>query len=146
MSNRPMVDPNTAGQNYVNGMRTKGVENYKKGIQRLTVSPTQLAKAQKGKMLANTMAAIQDGRWEQGLDKISLQQYQQLAGTKGAANILTGATAAQGKVSAYLSSKGAQIQALRDQIAEARRQGANGKRLSEMWQDGIRQINGLPPQ
>ncbi len=56
--------------------RLKGaVTDIQAGIDAVDVSPAEKAIAKKEKMLQNVTAAIQDGRWEKGLAKVTLQDW-----------------------------------------------------------------------
>lgn len=56
--------------------RTKAaVEDVVAGVGRVTESPAVAAIAKKEKMLANLTASVQDGRWERGLSRVTLQDW-----------------------------------------------------------------------
>ena len=68
-----------------------------KGVQQVTVSPTEQAARKKDKMLQNLTKAVNDGSWEAGLRRVSLQDWQQAMVQKGIARIPQGAQAATNK-------------------------------------------------
>lgn len=80
---------------------SQATEDVRKGIQRLTVNPCELAAAKKDKMLQNVTAAIQDGRWENGLKRVSLDDWKNKALNVGVGRIAAGIAAAKDKVIAF---------------------------------------------
>ena len=77
------------------------VEDVRKGIDRVTVNPCELAAAKQEKMLANLTAAVNDGRWKAGLQRVSLEQWKDKAKNVGAGRIASGINAAKAKVIAF---------------------------------------------
>jgi len=77
------------------------VEDVRKGIDRVTVNPCELAAAKKEKMLANLTASVNDGRWEAGLRRVSLVEWKDKAKNVGAGRIASGINAAKAKVIAF---------------------------------------------
>ena len=77
--------------------------DIQKGVNAVTVAPSQRAIAQKAKMRQNILAAIDNGSWENGLKNVSLSDWQQAFIQKGIPRITQGATAAQSKVANFHS-------------------------------------------
>jgi len=77
------------------------VEDVRKGIDRVTVNPCELAAAKQEKMLANLTAAVNDGRWANGLKRVSLADWKDKAKNVGAGRIASGINAAKAKVIAF---------------------------------------------
>jgi hypothetical protein len=77
------------------------VADVQKGIDRVTVNPCELAAAKKDKMLAGITAAVQNGTWERGLRRVSLDQWKKAARDIGATRIASGINAAKDKVIAF---------------------------------------------
>jgi len=77
------------------------VEDVRKGIDKVTVNPCELAAAKQAKMLANLTAAVNDGRWANGLKRVSLEDWKRKARDVGAGRIPAGITAAKEKVIAF---------------------------------------------
>lgn len=77
------------------------VEDVRKGIDRVTVNPCELAAAKQEKMKANLVAAIDDGRWAAGLKRVTLEQWKDKAKNVGAGRIASGINAAKDKVIAF---------------------------------------------
>lgn len=77
------------------------VEDVRKGIDRVTVNPCELAAAKQEKMLANLTASVNDGRWAAGLNRVSLAMWKDKAKNVGAGRIASGINAAKAKVIAF---------------------------------------------
>ena len=77
------------------------VEDVRKGIDRVTVNPCELAAAKQEKMRTNLNAAIDDGRWAAGLKRVSLAEWKDKAKNVGAGRIASGINAAKAKVIAF---------------------------------------------
>ena len=77
------------------------VEDVRKGIDKVTVNPCELAAAKQEKMLANLTAAVNDGRWAAGLKRVSLEEWKDKAKNVGAGRIASGINAAKAKVIAF---------------------------------------------
>lgn len=77
--------------------------DIQRGINRVDVSPTQKAAAKKDKMLANVTAAIQNGKWEAGLQRVTLADWKKAATEKGIPRISAGVQNAGPKVQQFAS-------------------------------------------
>jgi len=77
------------------------VEDVRKGIDRVTVNPCELAAAKQEKMLTNLTASVNDGRWAAGLKRVSLAEWKDKAKNVGAGRIASGINAAKAKVIAF---------------------------------------------
>jgi hypothetical protein len=73
------------------------------GINRVDTAPTQLAASKKDKMLANLTAAVQSGKWEAGLNRVTLAEWKKNAIEKGIPRIAQGAAGAGTKVTNFAS-------------------------------------------
>ncbi len=80
---------------------TASVEDIRRGIDRVTVNPCELAVAKKDKMLANLTASVVDGRWERGLARVSLEDWKTKTRDVGVGRIAAGIQAAGPKVEAF---------------------------------------------
>lgn len=79
--------------------RTKAaLDDIRRGVDAVTDSPTKLAAAKKDKMRANILASIDDGSWENGLNRVSLEEWKTLMRDKGVNNIPGGLDAAADKI------------------------------------------------
>ena len=79
------------------------VPDIQRGIERLTVSPTEQAAKKKDKMKLNINDAIDSGRWERNLRKVTLEAWRQKAVQKGLPRISTGIDGAAEKVRDFAS-------------------------------------------
>lgn len=77
------------------------VEDIRRGIDRVTESPMEKAIAKKEKMLTNLTAAVNDGRWERGLKRVSLEDWKTKTRDVGVGRIAAGIQAASSKVIAF---------------------------------------------
>lgn len=80
---------------------TAAVEDVRKGIDKVTINPCELAAAKQAKMLANLTASVNDGRWAAGLKRVTLEAWKAKARDIGAARIPAGILAAKEKVIAF---------------------------------------------
>ncbi|MCP3678969.1 MAG: hypothetical protein GY782_01195 [Gammaproteobacteria bacterium] len=80
---------------------TASVEDIRRGIDRVTVNPCELAAKKKDKMLANLTASVNDGRWEKGLLRVTLEQWKGKTRDVGVGRIAAGIQAAAAKVEAF---------------------------------------------
>ncbi len=77
------------------------VEDIRRGIDRVTESPTEKAAAKQDKMLANLTASVQNGKWAAGLKRVSLEDWKKKARDVGVNRISAGIDAAATKVTAF---------------------------------------------
>jgi hypothetical protein len=78
-------------------------EDIRAGVQRVNVAPTQLAAQSADKMLAKVTEAVQNGKWQDGLQRVSLAQWQSAVLTKGLPRIAQGAQAGQSRMAQFMS-------------------------------------------
>jgi len=76
-------------------------EDMRRGIDRVTESPTSKAAAKQDKMLANLTASVQSGKWKQGLERVSLEDWKTKARDVGVNRVAAGIDAAKSKVIAF---------------------------------------------
>lgn len=77
------------------------VEDVRKGIDRVTENPCEKAAAKKDKMLTNLTAAVNSGKWEAGLKRVSLEDWKKAARDIGVNRIAAGIDGAKSKVIAF---------------------------------------------
>lgn len=77
------------------------VEDVRKGIDRVTENPCEKAAAKKDKMLANLTRAVNDGKYEAGLKRVSLDEWKRKARDIGVNRIAAGIDGAKEKVVAF---------------------------------------------
>jgi len=80
---------------------TAAVEDVRRGIDRVTVNPCELAAAKQEKMLANLTKAVTDGRWAAGLKRVTLDDWKTKTRDVGANRIAAGIAASADKVIAF---------------------------------------------
>lgn len=79
--------------------RLKGAtEDIRRGVERVTEAPTLKAAAKVDKMRTNLNKAIDDGKWERGLKRVSLEDWKTKMTVKGIGRIATGIDDAAPKV------------------------------------------------
>lgn len=82
--------------------RLKGaVEDMRRGIDKVTESPTEKAAAKQDKMLSNLTRAVQDGKWAAGLKRVSLDDWKKKARDLGVNRVAAGIDDAKNKVIAF---------------------------------------------
>lgn len=74
------------------------LEDIRTGVSRVDVAPTQLAAKKKEKMKTKLNEAIDKGKWERNLQKVTLQEWQEKIINKGIPRISGGIDAARAKV------------------------------------------------
>ena len=79
------------------------IQDLKDGVDTVTEAPSAAAVAKQDKMRANMLAAIDDGRWANGLSKYTLAQWKQDMKTKAADRIPGGADAGQPRMREFMS-------------------------------------------
>lgn len=78
-------------------------EAMKAGVAAVTVAPTQQAAAAKDRWIAGIQRSAAEGTYEQGLNAVTLQDWQRSMVDKGVTNMQTGARTAQPKVQKFLT-------------------------------------------
>lgn len=74
------------------------IEDVRRGIDRVTESPTEKAAAKQDKMLMNLTAAVNSGKWAAGLKRVSLDDWKRKARDIGVNRIAAGIDGAKEKV------------------------------------------------
>jgi len=77
-------------------------ESMKLGVLSVTDSPCAKAAQQADRYVAGVQAAVASGKWQNALNGITLQSWQQSMITKGIPRMAQGVAAAQPKVQAFL--------------------------------------------
>ncbi len=77
--------------------------DIKRGIERVTESPTVAAARQETKMVDNLTAAVSNGKWRRGLERVSLEDWRSKALNKGLQRIPAGVDEAGKKVESFHS-------------------------------------------
>ncbi len=77
--------------------------DIKRGIERVTESPTVAAARQEQKMVDNLNASVVSGKWRRGLERVSVETWRQRALNKGLPRIAAGVEEAGKKVEDFHS-------------------------------------------
>lgn len=77
------------------------IPDIQAGIQKVTENPMQKAATKKAKMLQNVTEAVQSGKWEAGLRRVSLDEWKQKFTEKGVNRIAQGIDSSKDKVVAF---------------------------------------------
>ena len=97
--------------------RLKGsLEDIRRGIARVSVSPTEQAALAKDRMQTNLDAAIDSGKWEEGLRRVSLQDWKEKTSNVGVNRIAAGIDAATTKNTAMATRLLAAVDAAADEV------------------------------
>uniref|UniRef100_A0A6M3XL12 Uncharacterized protein n=2 Tax=viral metagenome TaxID=1070528 RepID=A0A6M3XL12_9ZZZZ len=82
--------------------RLKGaVDDMRRGIERVSESPTAKAANKKDKMRSNINASIDSGKWERGLRRVPLEEWKGKMINKGLGRVATGIDEAAPKVRSF---------------------------------------------
>ncbi len=99
------------------GQRLQGAsESIKQGVNNVTVSPTEKAAQAKDKYLQGVQQAAAEGRYEDGLRKVSLQDWQRAMTEKGVANLQNGVRAGVQNMEKFLREFLPYAQQVSDQV------------------------------
>lgn len=98
----PKTSPAEAATKWA-GRLAGSTAEIQSGVQRVKEAPTQKAAKQKAKMLQNLTRAVQNGKWEKGLNRVSLSEWQRATIEKGIPRIAQGAEGARSKVQSFYS-------------------------------------------
>lgn len=98
-----MQTPQAITQKWLNNM-SRASEAYKAGVQAVTESPTAKAAAAADRYVQGVQRAVDTGKFQNNLQRISLPAWQQATINKGAARLASGAAAAQDKMQAAMQS------------------------------------------
>lgn len=96
----PKLTPKQAQEKHARNLKN-AVPDMQLGVERLTVSPTQLAAAKQDKMLANLTKSIQEGKWKRGLERVTLDDWKSKMINKGIGRVATGIDEAAEKTEAF---------------------------------------------
>lgn len=79
------------------------VDDMRKGVERVTESPTGAAAKKVDKMRTNIVASIDSGKWAAGLNRVSLEDWKRAMVEKGVNRVASGIDGAAPKVEAFAS-------------------------------------------
>jgi hypothetical protein len=84
--------------------RLKGaIADMQSGVERVTTSPTLAAASKKEKMRSELNRALDSGKWEAGLKRVTLEEWKSKMITKGLGRVAAGIDAATEKVTNFAS-------------------------------------------
>jgi hypothetical protein len=84
--------------------RTKGaLQDMIKGVSNVTVNPAAQAITKKAKLVANWQEAMNSGKWERGMKRVTLESWQAAMSNKGAQRVAAGLDGAMEKTTAFFS-------------------------------------------
>lgn len=96
----PKLTPEEAQQKHAANLKAS-IAYMEAGIKRVTEAPTKKAAAAKSKMLMNLTKAVNDGKWEAGLNRVSLGEWQDKMINKGLGRISVGIDEAAPKTTEF---------------------------------------------
>lgn len=82
---------------------SRASDNYKAGVQSVSESPTQKAAAAADRYVAGVARAVETGKFQNSLQRITLPQWQQAAIVKGAPRLGPGASASKEKMQSAMT-------------------------------------------
>lgn len=133
----PKSTPDEAARDWANALNNSTAK-IQRGIERVTVAPTMQAAAKKDKMKQRLNAAIDSGKWEAGLRRVSLEQWKEAAINKGVQRIGAGATAAINKQTDFYQKLFPFQASLQDKIKQMPDLTlADAKARANAWIDGM---------
>lgn len=96
------ISASDAAKAWVDGL-SAATTKMQRGVNNLTVSPTESAAKAKVKMLTNLTQAVNSGKWEAGLRGVTLDQWRQKYVEKGLPRVASGASASQDKMTSFMT-------------------------------------------
>ncbi len=100
MPKKIVVDGNAFAEKHARNLKAS-IQDIQRGVENVTVAPTAQAAAKKDKMRNNLNAAIDNGKWEAGLRRVSLEDWKKNFLSKGVNRISDGIDAAHDKMVAF---------------------------------------------
>jgi hypothetical protein len=95
-----LPDPKETAEKWVRNL-SGSIEYIRKGVERVSVAPSELAIKAKDKMKARLLEAIEKGKWEAELRKYTLEMWKADMLTKGVDRIPSGADRAKDKMADF---------------------------------------------
>ena len=81
---------------------SSATDSIRQGVQAVTTAPTQLAANAQDRYVQGVQRAVSSGKWQAGLQRVSLQDWQNAMINKGIPRIGAGATQAVPKFTAFM--------------------------------------------
>ena len=96
------ASPNAIAQKWQRNL-AGATESIRQGVQGTSVSPTERAAARTDAYVAGVQRAVADGKYQAGLRRVTLADWQRAMIDKGLPRVASGAAAAQGKVQEFMA-------------------------------------------
>ena len=97
-----MKNPQAVADKWAAKLGASG-QAIKDGIDQVTTAPTLKAAQQVDRYVQGVQEAATSGKWQRGLQSVSLQDWKDAMTNKGLTRITSGATAAKPKFAAFMS-------------------------------------------
>ena len=110
------LTPQEVTEKHARNLRA-ATEDIRRGIERVTASPTVAAAAKKDKMKLKLVASIENGSWEKGLRSVSLEDWKRKAAEVGVNRIGAGIDAAKSKQESFYTKLLPAVDAAKSKIA-----------------------------
>lgn len=101
MASAATKDPQTVANDWASKLGGS-VPKIKAGVMNVPVAPTQLAAKNAQGYVNGVTNAVNSGKWQNGLNRVSLQDWQNATIQKGSTRIATGAQSAIPKMAAFM--------------------------------------------
>lgn len=97
-----MLSPDQVAEKWARNAAQAG-ESVKAGVMAVTVNPAERAKAQSNAYLAGVQRALSSGKYERGLNRVTLEGWKQAMLNKGVPRIAQGVSEAKPKMAQFLA-------------------------------------------
>ena len=94
------------------------VEDVRVGVQRVNVAPTRLAAQKADKWFSQIQRAYQEGKWQDALNAVDLEEWRQRMINVGLARIPSGAQAAENRMAEFFGQLLPYVEQVRSAIAQ----------------------------
>lgn len=98
----PHLNPQQVAAKWTRNLSAAG-ESIRQGVMAVTESPTAKAAQAQDRFLAGVQASVASGKWQRGLQRVTLEDWRQSMLEKGLNRIATGAAAAEGKMTSFMT-------------------------------------------
>jgi len=102
MADKVRFNPDEIATRWASSLKAS-TDKIRQGVEKVDVAPSQKAIAAKDRLKAGLIEAIDKGRWERQLSKVTLDEYKRLMTEVGVSRIPSGVDANVGKVNQFAS-------------------------------------------
>ena len=95
-------NPQTVAQKWSRNLGA-ATQDITDGVNAVQTAPTQQAANAKATMIAKLTQAVNNGKWERGLARVSLQDWKTAMIQKGVQRVASGAQSAEPKMAAFMT-------------------------------------------